>query len=188
MYEQNYTQQTDTFSTQVAFFPNDKTDQFFGDHDQLTGLYNKNGFMKALSEEMNTDTNGGLLLVFDIDDLKRMNILHGRFAGDSFIKLLADLLNTQKRDNDILCRLHKDKFALALTNTSLKEGYKLASRIHKLVSELHIICNGELIKRNVLITALPYIKENKSDELLTMANTLLTRQKSKKAIPAFLGK
>lgn len=187
MYEQNYTQSIDSLSSKITLFPNDKTEKFFGDYDQLTGLYNKNGFMKALAEEMTSANNGGLLLIFDIDDLKRMNILHGRFAGDSFIKLLADLLNTQRRDNDLLCRLHKDKFALALTNTSLKEGYKIAARIHKLVSELRIICNGELIKRNVLITALPYIKENKSDELLEMANSLLTRQKKKHAIPAFLG-
>ncbi len=187
MHEQQNTTTLNSISN-LVLFPNEETDNFFSDYDQLTSLYNKNGFMKALETEMNTSENsGGLLLIFDIEDLKRMNILHGRFAGDSFIKLLADLLNTQKRDKDILCRLHKDKFALALTDTPLKEGYHLAARIHKLVSELRIICNGELVKRNVLITALPYIKENKSTEILTMANSLLDKQKKKKAIPAFLG-
>lgn len=176
----------------LVFFPNEKTENFYSEFDLLTGLYNKYGFLKQMGEHLdNPDNSGGLLLLFDIDHLKKINIVHGRLTGDNILKLLADLLKGQKEDGDILCRLNKDKFALALTNKNLKEAYAKASKIQKIVSKLKIIANDKVVNINVFMTALPYIRENTGQELLSMAGSLIEGQKKRHnertQIPAFLG-
>lgn len=183
-------QQT-TLNSKVTLFPSVKTENFFGDHDLLTGLLNKKGFISRFTDALeNQSHEGGMLLLFDIDRLKRINILHGRMAGDSILKLLADLLKVQKTEGDILCRLSKDKFALALTDIEIKQGFKKASDIQKRISPIKMIVNDEIIEVNVFMTAIPYVKDATTTEVLSIATNLLTTSKNKqkeKQIPAYLG-
>tara|TARA_Y100001934_G_scaffold200914_1_gene236889 strand:- start:277 stop:843 length:567 start_codon:yes stop_codon:yes gene_type:complete len=178
-------------NSNISFFPSKKSNDFYSDYDLLTGLLNKQGFIRQFTDALDQEnTDGGVLLLFDIDRLKRINIIHGRMTGDAVLKLLADILKMQADDGDIVCRLSKDKFALALTNTDLKEGFAKSSDIQKRVAKLKLISNNEIVEANVFTTAIPYVRESTTREVLEMATTLLdgTKERRKaKQIPSYLG-
>lgn len=182
------TAQTAPKTSNVFLFPNETTKQFYTNNDVLTGLLNRKGFMEELSAHKDAELSGnGVLLLFDIDALKRTNIAHGRHIGDAILKLVAETLDFQKRDTDILGRLHKDKFALALTNTSFNKALEMTIRFNKILNRLKLSSQGETIDVTVFISTVPYVSETSTSELMSVAARLLENQKSRKEIPAYLG-
>lgn len=82
--------------------------------DELTGLYNRRGFI-ALAEQQGrvaTRTGRGLLLVFlDLDDFKQINDTLGHPVGDQALREVADILRHTFRESDVVGRLGGDEFA-----------------------------------------------------------------------------
>ncbi len=168
--------------------PANELNFFFSRYDVLTKLLNKQGFMESFQEELqNPDSGAGVLLLIDIDQLKRTNIIHGRHVGDCVLKLVADFLRREARDKDIVARLIKDKFALVLTNTTLSNGLFLSNKINKMLNSLKLTSANERVDIRVNIAAVPYLKEDSSKTILSMAGTLLEGRKNRSSIPAYLG-
>lgn len=167
----------------------ENNDPFFASHDMLTGLPNKKGFIEKFNEELeNPDHGGGVLLLIDIQQLKRTNLMYGRHTGDSALRLVADVLKTQKRGQDIVARLYKDKFVLALTNTTTATGLLITNRINEMLNSLKLKTAGDqTIQLNVDVAAVPYVKEDNSKTVLSMAGRLLEGRKSRQPIPAYSG-
>jgi diguanylate cyclase (GGDEF)-like protein len=78
--------------------------------DPLTGCLNRRGFEDRLSSSL---AHGGevTLLVFDLDDFKRVNDEHGHAAGDELLRWVADVLRATLRAEDVVGRLGGDEFA-----------------------------------------------------------------------------
>jgi len=83
--------------------------------DELTGLYNRRGFM-ALSERQlrlaRRSGRGMLLFMMDVDCLKQINDSFGHFEGDRALKRTADVLEETFRGSDVVARLGGDEFAV----------------------------------------------------------------------------
>jgi diguanylate cyclase (GGDEF)-like protein/PAS domain S-box-containing protein len=83
--------------------------------DDLTGLYNRRGFL-ALAEQqvkLTQRTGHGFTLVFaDLDGLKKINDTHGHKAGDSALRVVAGILKKSFRESDIIARLGGDEFTI----------------------------------------------------------------------------
>ncbi len=83
--------------------------------DELTGLYNRRGFM-AFSEQHLTSiqrTNKSLMLVYaDLDGLKQINDSYGHKAGDRALTETAAILRETFRTSDVLGRLGGDEFTV----------------------------------------------------------------------------
>lgn len=85
--------------------------------DELTGLYNRRGFMVLASQELKVlERSGrrGLLVYVDLDGLKRTNDSRGHQAGDRLIRRAAAVLRSVARDADIVGRLGGDEFAVLM--------------------------------------------------------------------------
>lgn len=67
--------------------------------DGLTGLLNQNSFLNR-SEEMNY-TNG-MLIVFDVDDLKHVNDVFGHIKGDLCLSIIADCIIRRHMPNMVI--------------------------------------------------------------------------------------
>ena len=83
--------------------------------DELTGLYNRRGFMALAERQWKLGRRSGrgmLLFMMDVDGLKRINDSFGHFEGDRALKRTADVLEETFRDSDVVARLGGDEFAV----------------------------------------------------------------------------
>lgn len=74
--------------------------------DDLTGLYNRRGFM-ALAEQhlrMIQRKGAALLIYLDLDDLKKINDSYGHLEGNRALIVTANVLRACFRQSDILAR------------------------------------------------------------------------------------
>ncbi|NOU52427.1 EAL domain-containing protein [Pseudoalteromonas sp. JBTF-M23] len=85
--------------------------------DRTTGLPNRNLFFTNLKKLARQDTHHALL-VFDLDNFKKINDSLGHQLGDSLLAKLAMRLNKLVRQKDTLYRLGGDEFALVMSGTN----------------------------------------------------------------------
>ena len=86
------------------------------EHDYLTGLYNRRGFLRELERRLQfPETRGKILTLFsmDMDGLKSINDLYGHHEGDYAIQCLAKALEQVTGDRGICARYGGDEFAFA---------------------------------------------------------------------------
>ncbi|RME15772.1 MAG: GGDEF domain-containing protein [Bdellovibrio sp.] len=110
--------------------------------DPLTGAFNRRGFdEKYLSMCRKAKENQKVfsLVVFDIDDFKKVNDQYGHLAGDKVLKTLSShIKNNLLRESDILGRLGGEEFAIILSRCSLENGKSVVERIRQEVENLKI--------------------------------------------------
>ncbi len=107
--------------------------------DALTGAYNHRFFQERLRSELNRasrshDSVG--LLMFDIDDFKRLNDAFGHQLGDQVLIAMADMLRKTIRASDVLCRLGGEEFAVIMPSCDAGAALGLATRIAADLAEL----------------------------------------------------
>ena len=99
--------------------------------DSLTGCYNKSMFNSLLAKEIKRSERHGhvfSLIVFDIDDFKKVNDSHGHLAGDAVLRELAALVGESIRQSDALVRWGGEEFFILLPETLLDGGARLAEK------------------------------------------------------------
>ena len=82
-------------------------------HDNLTGIYNRNGYNFIRD---NTDWNSCALLLFDLDKFKLVNDTYGHKMGDEVLIKTAACIKTAFRAQDYVCRIGGDEFAVIMVN------------------------------------------------------------------------
>ena len=103
--------------------------------DELTGLYNRRGFLALAEREWARAARGGQrvrLFAFDVDDLKPLNDAHGHAAGDEALAAVGDALRKTFRHADVVARLGGDEFAalIVLTGPQPAGSAETPARVH----------------------------------------------------------
>ena len=83
-------------------------------HDELTGLHNRRGFLAAAEREWmraRREGRGVVVAYLDLDRFKAINDAHGHGEGDAALRAMADVLRTVFRGTDVVGRLGGDEFA-----------------------------------------------------------------------------
>jgi two-component system cell cycle response regulator len=102
--------------------------------DELTGLYNRRGFLAAAPHQLKVAHRQGvdaLLLFCDVDNLKQINDSFGHREGDLALVRAADALEETFRDCDIMARLSGDEFAVLALDASSPSKQAMVPRIEK---------------------------------------------------------
>ena len=102
--------------------------------DDLTGLYNRRGFLAAASHQLklaHRNTENVLLLFCDVDGLKAINDSFGHHEGDLALVRTSTALRATFRDSDILARLGGDEFAVLASDASIPNWQTIVPRIEK---------------------------------------------------------
>jgi diguanylate cyclase (GGDEF)-like protein len=98
--------------------------------DNLTGLYNRNGFMAIAEEQFKLSRRAGyrLSLAFvDLDGMKRINDELGPEAGDHALRTTGRMLKATFRASDVLARLGGDEFVVL----AIAAGEAFSRGVHK---------------------------------------------------------
>jgi len=102
--------------------------------DSLTGLYNHRYFHERLRSELTRASRARdyvALLVFDLDDFKRVNDVHGHAVGDHVLSGVADILIRSLRTSDVACRIGGEEFAVILPSCDAGDALGLAGRLNE---------------------------------------------------------
>ena len=113
--------------------------------DHLTKLYNRRYFEDYIENVILQDDRDNVhnsLLMFDIDDFKKINDTYGHHIGDEVLRQLAKNIQKSSRKSDIIARVGGEEFLILLQNTSL-DGAKIhCENIRKMIENL-VIKDGE---------------------------------------------
>ena len=110
------------------------------EHDYLTGLYNRRGFLRELERCMRLAENQDLtltLFAMDMDRLKSINDTYGHHEGDFAIHSLAQAIRAETEGKGICARYGGDEFAFAMLTQGpvLPELEAIRSRIESAASQ-----------------------------------------------------
>lgn len=106
--------------------------------DSLTGLFNRSHFEEIFQhhrERALRYEETFQLVIFDMNDLKKINDKYGHIAGDLVIKTYADYCSHFMRKSDVISRYGGDEF-VGLFFGSSRES--LSKRLNKFLAELKV--------------------------------------------------
>jgi diguanylate cyclase (GGDEF)-like protein/PAS domain S-box-containing protein len=116
------------------------------EHDPLTGLLNRRGFVRELAHQMayaRRYGNGGAVLFLDVDDFKYVNDTLGHSTGDEVISDLARVVRKRLRETDVFARLGGDEFAVLLPDAVVGEAETVSASLLEAVRDGCGISLGE---------------------------------------------
>lgn len=109
--------------------------------DELTGLYNRRGFMDLTTQLITAPANAGkkaIICYADMDNLKLVNDKFGHKDGDFALKSIANTLRSSFREGDVIGRIGGDEFiAFAFLDTEdfIEQFHKKLEKNSKLVND-----------------------------------------------------
>ncbi len=115
--------------------------------DALTGANNRSvgeALLEQAEKESRRDNKPLSLILFDIDDFKRINDTYGHSAGDTVLREVVKLCQAVLRNTDTTIRWGGEEFLMLLKNCSLEDAKRLAKEL------------------NTAIAAHPFLVENKN--------------------------
>jgi diguanylate cyclase (GGDEF)-like protein len=135
--------------------------------DPLTGLANYRKLVDVLDLEIKRSARSSrsfAILLFDMDELKKINDSWGHLVGSRALCRLADILRVYCRSMDTAARYGGDEFALVIPEAGKSEADQVALRIHDRVAT-----NSESPCMSVSVGAAVYPDDGETIEALLSA-------------------
>lgn len=127
--------------------------------DGLTGVYMRRHFLERAAEEVKRAEHHKLnisFLMIDMDHFKICNDRHGHLMGDAVLSQMAEILKSNVREIDIICRYGGEEFAIALPDTGKESAVIVAERIREAVEEHAFQAYGDSAQVTVSIGVSSY--------------------------------
>ncbi len=96
-------------------------DQYRLTHDELTHLYNRQGFNEAATRILRSTDKVYILLYSNIKDFKLFNQLFGLEKGNDILINIAELMAQHVKEDDAYARINGDHFALCMPKERFDE-------------------------------------------------------------------
>jgi two-component system cell cycle response regulator len=152
--------------------------------DPETGLFNRRHFDDRLGAELATSQRYARpmsLLVVEIDGFKRLAETCGRATGDQILELVASLVKTAVRREDVLARMSAEAFGVVSRETPLSAGRALGERIRKAADQGTLPVQGQDLAVTVSVGVIgidtigTYTPGRTELEVLALAGSALLR-------------
>jgi diguanylate cyclase (GGDEF)-like protein/PAS domain S-box-containing protein/putative nucleotidyltransferase with HDIG domain len=109
--------------------------KYFGFHDSLTGLYNRDYIEEEIRRLNNSRQLPISIIMADVNGLKLINDTFGHNDGDQLLKKIAFTIDDTSRQEDIIGRWGGDEFLVILPNTNQKDVKNIVKRIKSRLKE-----------------------------------------------------
>lgn len=152
--------------------------------DELTGLYNRRGFITLAEQQLKISKRNNLkLLLFymDMDNLKWINDNLGHNEGDAALIATVNIIKKTFRESDIIARMGGDEFALLARDASEKDAETCKDHLANNMSAYNSQSNHPY-KLSISIGVKSYDPEHPCsiDELILQADKLMYKDKQNK--------
>jgi diguanylate cyclase (GGDEF)-like protein len=143
--------------------------------DELTGLLNRRGFLSVFARAnaaAKRGSDGGVLVVCDLDGFKQVNDRYGHAEGDDLLRRLGGILRRKTRKMDATARLGGDEFALMMVGVSIATARRKCQWLEKVIGTIGLGASFGLAAFN---------GEESEDAVLHRADMAMYAEKRRKA-------
>ena len=151
-------------------------------HDGLTGLYNRRYLEASLKrEEVRSKRARTTIAIvqFDLDHFKKLNDGYGHAAGDEVLRRVSEVLRSDTRGEDIVCRYGGEEFTIIMPGASIENAIARARNLSRKIGELKIGHAGQWLPRITISGGVASFPQDAStlSEVLGRADHALLRAK-----------
>ncbi len=156
--------------------------EYYAARDPLTDLFNQRVFNDMMAYEIKRAERhkySFALMVIDCDNFKPINDNFGHAFGDKFLQTVADILNEEKRDEDIAARYGGDEFTLILPECDENGAMTVANRISKRIEREKLIApDGTKVGITISIGICVYPQHTMSQkDMFVIADSMMYQAK-----------
>lgn len=152
-------------------------------YDILTGLYNRNYFVRLLGEFVRKakEENGNVAVMFiDLDDFRKMNDGLGIIVGDEIVQLFGQFLSELANDNIVISHFNSDIYCIGIYNPcgnrSVDAIYK---KIYERLEKPFKLSTGQELSLSVSVGVAEYPEAASNTlELINCAEIVMFKAKS----------
>lgn len=153
-------------------------------YDTLTGLYNRNYFVRLLGEFLHrAEENHDIVsvLFIDIDDFRKINDGMGLLVGDEVVQQFGQFLNDFSSQQIVVCHMNSDIYCMAVYNPC---GSRSVEHIYRTIQNRarqgFILSTGQELAVSVSIGVAEYPEASKSVlELINCAEIVMFKAKER---------
>jgi diguanylate cyclase (GGDEF)-like protein len=158
------------------------------EHDDLTGLANRAGFLHRLREaaaRTGHDQGSVTVLLLDLDDFKPVNDRWGHQAGDALLRATATRIRDTIGPGVVAARLGGDEFGILLPDLADPEVTALIARLDTALAQPHVVEGHSVQVRASIGGATQPAGAASIDRLLRDADlSMYDAKNSRKCVPA----
>jgi diguanylate cyclase (GGDEF)-like protein len=139
--------------------------------DPLTGLFNRRYLKDTLAREVARARRDGSsigIMIMDIDEFKNINDQFGHDAGDRMLQEMGELLRSNIRLGDIVCRYGGEEFVIVMPGATLQIVFERAELLRKKIDQMYVTHEGELLHATISlgVSAFPVHGSDGEDALI----------------------
>lgn len=132
--------------------------------DMMTRLKQKHYFFAVISDKMEAlEASSNLsVLMFDIDNFKKVNDTYGHACGDLVLQQVANIIKTSIRNTDLAARYGGEEFVVMLSEADVDVSTMIAERVRSRVENMEIIYEDKSVKVTISIGIAQYLHDGES--------------------------
>jgi diguanylate cyclase (GGDEF)-like protein/PAS domain S-box-containing protein len=154
---------------------------YLAHHDSLTGLVNRFSLEERLEQAVHATKrhkNKLALFFIDMDRFKAINDTHGHQTGDELLKMVAQRLQDNIRESDIVARIGGDEFVVVITDIEEElSADPIARSLIKKLGEPYQINNKTVISSPSIGISIYPVDADKCSELMKSADAAMYHAK-----------
>jgi two-component system cell cycle response regulator len=149
--------------------------------DSLTGLYNRRYLADHLERSLQRARETGKpvsVVLIDIDHFKQVNDSYGHAVGDEVLRAVAQRVNGNLRNFDMVARLGGEEFVIVMPDTPGEIGYMVAERLRDRVARDPIATGSGKLNVTISMGVSAYAGGGETpDELIKQADAAMYQAK-----------
>jgi diguanylate cyclase len=148
--------------------------------DAVTGLPNRLAYEERVEQELarwKRFDSPLTLLIWDVDDFKKINDRYGHQAGDKALKVIAQSLQARLRETDFIARFGGEEFVCLLCGAQGEEALRVAEQMHQSVESNGFHSKGKPVRVTISCGLSSFQEGDSLEKVFSRADKALYKAK-----------